>query len=149
MPTLHDKIVGHAYRKIIDPKINLKDYEIVPPQAVASTRILMEMRARLGDPGSPFTPSGEKLMNLIIAIWEDGYPKDAREWYKEREEYQRAELDISTQVKRRTGRSLASFPGVIYSLTRQLFPGFDPAWPRKTVIKMVRKWPMFRFANRV
>ena len=126
----------------------LQDYEVIPAQAVASTQILMKMWERLGKPKTPFTPSGAKLMDIIIATWEDGYPKQARDWYEERREYQKAELSISTQVHRRTGRSLASYPLPIYSLIKRLFEGFDPA-ERKNCIKMVKRWPQFRMANKV
>ena len=124
------------------------EYEVIPPQAVASTQILMKMWERLGRPKTPFTPSGAKLMDIIIATWEDGYPKQAREWYETRKEYQRNELPISTQVSRKTGRSLASYPLPIFNLMRRLFEGFNPA-ERKNCMKMVKKWPMFRMANKI
>ncbi len=150
MSALHDKIIGHADKKIIDPKVDsvLAEYDVIPPQAVISTKILMDMWERLGKPKTPFVPSGEKLMNIIIAIWEDGYPRQAREWYKERENYQKSELSISTQVSQHTGRSLASYPLPIYNVMKRLFKGFEPA-ERKNCIRMVRKWPMFRMANRI
>jgi hypothetical protein len=87
-------------------------------------------------------------MNIIIAIWEDGYPRQAREWYESRKEYQNNELSISTQVSRRTGRSLASYPMPIYNVMRRLFKGFDPA-ERNNCMKMVKKWRMFQMANKV
>jgi len=150
MPNLHDKIIGNAdLKKIHDPKVNLRDYEEIPPQAVASAQILMKMRDTLGRPESPFIPSGEKLMSIIIAVWEDGYPLQAREWYESRKEYQNNEMSITSQVHKHTGRSLASYPEPIYNMVRKLFPGFDPATPRDNAIKMVRKWPMFRMANKV
>ena len=43
------------------------EYEVIPPQAVASSQILMKMWERLGRPKTPFTPSGAKLMDIIIA----------------------------------------------------------------------------------
>lgn len=133
-----------------DPKLKkyLAEYEVIPPQAVASTQILMKMWESLGRPNTPFTPAGTKLMNIIIAIWEDGYPKQAREWYEERRDYQRAEKSITEQVHQHTGRSLASYPLPIYNLIKRLFKGFDPA-ERKNCMKMVKKWPMFRMANKV
>jgi len=123
------------------------EYEVIPPQAVASVQILMDMWQRLGRPKTPFTRSGEKLMNIIISIWEDGYSLQARQWYEERKEYKKNELSISTQVQKRTGRSLASYPLPIYNLMKKLFQGFDPA-ERKNCMKMIRKWPIFQMANR-
>lgn len=131
-----------------DPKLSLEEYEVIPPQAVAATQILIDMWEKLGRPKTPFTRPGEKLMNIIIAIWEDSYPTQRNKWYADRKEYQKNELDISTQVSRRTGRSLASYPLPIYSMMRKMFEGFDPA-KRENCIKMVRKWPMFRMANKV
>jgi hypothetical protein len=65
-----------------------------------------------------------------------------------RAEYQKEELPISTQVARKTGRSLASYPLPIYNIMKKVFPGFDAA-KRNNAIKMVKKWPIFRMANRV
>lgn len=149
MPKLHDHLRGLADRKkIVDPKLNLDEYEVIPPQAVASANILTDFWIRLGRPNTPFTPAGEKLMKLIIATWEDGYPKEMREWYKDRQDYQKAEMGITEQVHQRTGRSLASYPMPIYNMMKKLFVGFDPT-ERKNCIKLVRKWPMFRMANKV
>ena len=141
MPQLHD-------HSIVDPKLNLDEYEVIPPQAVASASILTKFWIELGRPNTPFTPTGEKLMNIIIATWEDGYPKQMREWYRDRKEYQKAEMRITDQIHQRTGRSLASYPMPIYAMMKKLFVGFDPA-ERKNCIKMVRKWPMFRMANKI
>lgn len=126
----------------------LKDYEVVPPQAVASAKVLVDMWTQLGRPATPFTPSGEKLMNIIIAIWGDGYPTQEREWLKDRKEYQNSELSITEQVHRHTGRSLASYPMPVYQMMKTVFKGFDPA-ERKNCMKMVRKWPIFRMANKI
>lgn len=147
MPSFHDKIIGHA-DKIKDPKVNLNDYEVIPPQVTASARIIVDMWIRLGRPTTPFTPAGSKMMNIIIAIWEDGYRKQVREWHKDRANYQKSELGLTEQVHKRTGRSLASFPLPIYNMMRTVFRGFDPA-ERSNCIKMVKKWPLFRMANKV
>lgn len=124
------------------------EYEYIPPQAVASTKILMDMWERLGKPQTPFTDAGAKLMNIIIAIWEDGYPKQSRVWYKERAEYKKNEMSVSEQVSKHTGRSLASYPLPIYNMMKQLFPTFNAA-ERKNCMKLIRKWPMFQMANKV
>ena len=131
-----------------ETKFDPNEYEVIPPQAVASVKILMKMWEKLGRPKTPFTPSGAKLMNIIIAVWEDGYPREAREWTAARKEYQKEELPISTQVSKKTGRSLASYPLPIYNIMGKLFIGFKPA-ERKNCMKMVKKWPMFRLANKV
>ena len=163
MPAIIDKIVGVAdkveqrkeqlqyldsIKKIKDPNINLDDYEEIPQQAVVSTQILVDMWNKLGRPETPFTENGAKLMNIIISIWEDGYPMQARMWYEERKQYQLNELSISQQVIRKTGRSLASYPLPIYNMMKKCFHGFDPA-ERDNAIKLVKKWPQFRMANKI
>jgi len=126
----------------------LKDYEVIPPQAVASAKVLVDMWERLGRPTTPFTPSGAKLMDIIIAIWEDGYPAQVRKWIADRKEYQNSELSLTEQVHRRSGRSLASFPMPVYKMMKTIFKGFNST-ERENCMKMVRKWPQFRMANRV
>ncbi len=124
------------------------NYDIMPKAASAGSKIISDMYIRLGRPENPFTPSGEKLMNIIIAVWEDLYPKEAKVWYDERRDYKSAELTISEQVTRRTGRSLASYPFAIYQIMRTVFPTIEPA-ERATCMKMIARWPMFQMANKV
>lgn len=126
----------------------LKGYEVVPPQAVASAKVLVDMWERLGRPTTPFSPSGGKLMNIIIAIWGDGYPEQERAWLKDRKTYQNSELSITEQVHKHTGRSLASYPMPVYQMMKTVFKGFNPT-ERKNCMKMVKKWKMFRMANKV
>jgi len=149
---IHDHIVGHADQKkpIKDLKVDevMEEYYIVPPQAVTSAKVLVDMWERLGRPANPFTDAGAKLMNIIIAVWEDGYPAHVREWLKDRKDYQNNEMRITDQVQQHTGRSLASYPLPVFNMMKQLFPDFNPA-ERKNCMKMVRKWPIFRMANRV
>ena len=131
-----------------DTTFKLDDYEVIPPQAVASVQILMKMWEQLGRPETPFTPSGAKLMNIIIAVWEDGYPDQARKWAADRQEYKKNEMSVKEQVSKKTGRSLASYPLPIYNIMGKLFPKFKAA-ERKNCMKMVRKWPIFRLANKI
>lgn len=126
---------------------NINEFEEIPASSVAASKILTDMWARLGKPNTPFTPSGEKLMNIIISVWYDLYPKEAIGWEEDRKEYKKSELSITEQVHKRTGRSLASYPSPIYYMMKKLFKGFEPA-KRENCMKMVKKWPMFRFANR-
>ena len=125
-----------------------EEYDVIPPQAVASVQILLKMWEQFGKPKTPFTKSGAKLMEIIISVWEDGYPADVVKWKADREEYKKSELPISTQVKKKTGRSLASYPLPIYGMMKKLFVGFDPT-ERKNCMKMVKKWKMFQMANKV
>lgn len=129
-------------------KIGNEIYDEVHPQAVVASKVVVDMWIGLGRPTDPFTEAGKKLMNIIIAVWEDCYPKDASEWYAARKEYQDAELTIKEQIKQKTGRSLASYPYAVFAMMNAVFVGFDPT-ERKNCIKMVAQWPIFRFANKV
>lgn len=125
-----------------------EDYEIIRPEAVQTSKYVVDMWLKLGKPKDPFSDQGKKLVELMIAGWEYCYPFEAREWYEMRKEYQGAEMSIHDQVKQKTGRSLASYPYPIYAMMTAVFKGFDPA-ERNNCIKMVKEWPMFRFANKV
>lgn len=123
-------------------------YEEVHPLAATASKVIVDLWKQLGRPANPFTTSGKKLMDAIIVVWEECYPKDAHEWYAARKQYQDAELTIQEQVKKHTGRSLASYPYAVFAMMNAVFAGFDPT-QRENCIKMVAQWPQFRFANRV
>lgn len=125
----------------------LKDYEEIPVTAVAASKWLVNIWERLGKPETPFTESGQKLMNVIIIVWQELYPKEAKEWLEARKEYKTNELSISTQVSQHTGRSLASYPFQIFMMMKKLFPTFKPG-ERENCMKMVSIWPMFLMANK-
>ena len=124
-----------------------EEYEEVPQTAVLSSKWLVEAWERLGKPETPLTPSGQKMMAVIITTWEELYPEEAKEWHKSRDVYKRNELPISEQVHKRTGRSLASYPFFIFQVMRRVFPKFKPG-DRDSCMKLIRVFPMFRFANR-
>lgn len=129
-------------------KIGDEEYEEIPQEANAAARIIADMYIKLGRPQDPFTESGAKMMDIMIAVWEDLYPIDAKLWFEERKEYKNNEMSMTEQVRKHTGRSLASYPLPIYNMMKKVFRGFDPA-ERKNCMKMVKKWPMFQYANRV
>ena len=129
-------------------KIDGKTYDVIRPEAVEASKILADTWIRLGKPVDPFSVAGKKIVNLIIAIWEDTYPLQAHMWIEERKHYQSAEKTIHEQVSQKTGRSLASFPYPVYQMIIKTFKGFDPA-ERKNCMKFVKEWPIFRFANKV
>lgn len=126
----------------------MSNFEEIPPVSVLASRMLADFYVKQGSPDSPFTKSGAKIVNMIIAIWKDLYPKEVIEWEKERKEYKESEKSIKDQVKQRTGRNLASYPYPIYRLLKVTFPEIKLG-ERKTCIKFVKKWPMFQLANRV
>lgn len=123
-------------------------YDIPTRHAAAIVEAIVSTWERLGKPEDPFSREGEKLMRVIVATWEDTYPEESRRWYEERKEYQKEELDIRTQVSRQTGRSLASYPYYIYTILRKIFPKVKFG-ERKTAMKMAKKYPMFKFANKI
>lgn len=129
-------------------KLGEEEYSVIDPAAVQASKILVDSWIKLGKPTDPFSPSGKKIVNLIIAIWEDCFPIQRELWYGERKKYQESEMSIGEQVRKGTGRSLASFPVPVYHMLTKTFKGFDPA-ERKNCIKMVKEWPLFRFANRI
>lgn len=125
-----------------------EEYEVVPAPAVAASKVLVDMKTRLGNPDDPYSKQGKKLMDIMIAVWEDLWPSEAKKWHEDRREYQVAEMTIKEQVHKRTGRSLASIPYPIYELMRKLFPTYKLSH-RDDYIKLVKHYPIFRFANKV
>ena len=128
-------------------KIGEEEYEEIPAEANAGAIIISDWWIKLGKPDTPLTDSGEKLMNIMIAVWEDLYPRERIEWLALRQEYKKAELSMLEQVRKQTGRSLASYPLPLYNMMKKVFPNFDPT-KRDNAMKMVKKWPMFLMANK-
>lgn len=124
------------------------EYEEVPQEANAASRIIAEMYIKLGKPQDPLSESGKKVVNIMIAVWEDLFPLQAKMWYEDRKDYKTNELSTTEQVRKHTGRSLASYPLPIYNMMKKVFPKFDVA-ERKNCMKMVKEWPMFQMANKV
>jgi hypothetical protein len=145
-----NKRMGTQKPKISDPAIDsiLDQMEEIPQAAIAASKWLTDIYVRLGRPQSPFTESGEKLVNVIIATWKELYPQEASDWFDTKRDYQKEELDITSQVHQKTGRSLASYPYPVYKMLRQVFPTIKFG-ERKTAIKMARRFPIFKFANRI
>ena len=129
-------------------KIGNDIYEIPTDQAVAVSNAITYAWSKLGKPETPFSESGRKLMQVIFAAWEDTYPFEYQEWKGMRDEYQGSEMDISEQVSKQTGRTLAAYPMFVLQLIKKLFPNFDPI-QRDNCIKMAREYPMLRMANRI
>jgi len=120
----------------------------VSPQRIVVSKVLADWWVKLGRPTTPLSKSGQKLMDIIIATWEDLFREESVLWYKEREDYKKSELPISKQVEKHTGRSLASYPMYIYQVMKGLFPNFNST-ERKNCFKMCRKWPMFQMAKKL
>lgn len=127
--------------------IDGEEYEEIPRNVNAATLILEKLYSSLGRPQEPFSEAGQKMMNTMLAVWEDLYPSQAKAWYEQRKEYQNAELSISEQVSKSTGRSLASIPGPVYKMMRVFFPEFKHE--RENFIKLAQRWPQLRMANKI
>lgn len=132
---------------ISDTVLGQKDFDEIPPTAVAASKWLVEIWERLGRPEDPFSTSGTQVMNVIIAVWEELYPKESKDWHQSRKDYKKAELSIREQLAGHTGRSLASYPYPIFGMMKTIFPNFKPA-NRENCMKIVSKWPMFQMANK-
>jgi hypothetical protein len=149
---IRDNIVGLAdKKKIVDSKTDsiLKDYVEVPQILIGASQWAVDAWIRLGRPSSPFTDSGERLMKVLISMWEELYPNDSKQWYADRAEYQKEELSVSTQISKHTGGSLASFPYPLFRLMKRFFPDikFSGIGGREVCKKMVRRFPMFRMSK--
>lgn len=150
---LDDAIMGDGNNLLVSKdlkslKLNEQDYEIIAPHVVAATNAIMYAKEKLGNPTSPTSEQGKKLMHVIVSVWEDLLPVEARDWHEARKDYQSNELDISTQVKNHTGRSLASVPLFIHKIMNLVFPDFDSS-KRESYIDLVKAFPMFRMANKI
>lgn len=128
-------------------KIGDEEYETIPETAVAASKWLVDLWETLGRPESPLTQSGEKLMNVIIAVWQELYPKDYSDWIEQRKDYKLSELDMKEQIRKHTGRSLASYPYHVFMIMKKVFPNFN-AGERGNCMKMIRKYPLFKMANK-
>ena len=81
-------------------KINNEEFVELPKEAVLASKWIVDIWVKLGKPQTPFTTSGSKLMNVIIAVWQDLYPLQVKEWTEERATYKKEELLITEQVHR-------------------------------------------------
>lgn len=124
------------------------DYEVIPPEAIAASKVLVDFKVRLGNPEDPYSESGKKLMELIISVWQDLYPLQWKMWNEERDEYKVAEKSTGEQVHQKTGRSLVSIPYPVYQLMQKLFPNFKMS-DREEYIKFANEYKIFQMANKI
>ena len=129
-------------------KLGSEVYDEIPKEALSASKAVVFAWEATGKPTTPLSTSGKKVMDVIIAVWEDLYPIERKLWLEERETYKKAELSIKEQIRKRTGRSLGSYPYPIYQMMKKVFPKFNST-ERKNMIKMVGKWKMFQFTNKV
>jgi uncharacterized protein (DUF3820 family) len=129
-------------------KLGENIYDTIPKEGVQATGILTNMWEYLGKPSTPLSKSGEKMMKVLIAVWEDLYPLEVKAHFADRTEYQNNELTINQQVHQHTGRSLISYPEHIFKFMKKIFPNFKLG-DRKNIMKLARKYPMFQMANQL
>lgn len=129
-------------------KIGEDEYEVIPGQAVAASKMLADAWEKAGKPDDPFSTQGKQIIMVIIAIWRDLYPGDAYEWFEMRKEHLNEEMSIREQVSKQTGRSLASIPLPVYRMMRKVFPEFKLN-TREESIKFVKEFPIFRMVNTI
>lgn len=148
-------IITDSASKILAPKpkndiveIGGEEYEVLPDVVNEALIAIMLTWDKLGRPKTVFSESGEKLMQVIIATWQDLYPKESRDWLQARLEYKRDEKSISQQVSSHSGRSLASIPLYIHKIMKAVFKE-DTNLDRKYYIKLVKDFPIFQMANKV
>lgn len=122
-------------------------YDIPTRQAVAVSSAISTIWKDLGRPRDPFCESGKKLMKVIIATWEDTYPELSKRWYEDRKETINSQMTAREQVHQHTGRNLASYPMYIYQIMKKVFPTVKLS-DRKTCLKMVKHYPMFRLVEK-
>lgn len=134
-------------KQVKEVKIGEDVYSEIPKEVLIYSKWATDLWTRLGKPTSPLGENGQKLMSVIIAGWEDLYPLEAKDWYADRQEYQNNELDVMTQIRKETGRSLASFPVPIFRMMRKFFPKFKLN-KRENVVEIVKKFPVFRMARK-
>lgn len=123
-------------------------FEEVPKAAILASKYLADAVYKLGKPHTPLTPSGQKVMAIIHAIWEELYPLDAKTWRSEIIEYQTNEMGIREQVAKQTGRSLASIPLPIFQMMTRCFPNYKLD-TRDQWLKFLKKYPVYRVANKL
>lgn len=126
----------------------LDGYEEIPKSAILASKYLSDIVIKLGQPESPLTENGQKVMAIIHAIWEELYPLDAKTWTNEMNEYKSVEMTIREQVHKGTGRSLASVPLPIYQMMMRCFPDYKLD-TREQWMKFLKKYPLYRAANKL
>lgn len=124
------------------------EYDEIPKEALQLSAMLTNAYIAVGRPEDPLSTNGRKLIKIVLAAWEDLYPHDVVEWKAARDEHLSAEMSISEQVSKRTGRTLGSYPAPVYFILCKLFPKFKFT-ERENMIKIVREFPIFRFVNKI
>lgn len=120
-------------------------YELPPDQAVIITEYFMRVWEKLGKPSDPLSRTGMAMVDSVILAYEKTFPEEWHQWLENRKEYQDNELTLHEQIN--TGRSLASYPLFIYNALKRLFPNTDFS-NREFVLKFIKLYPAFRFANK-
>lgn len=127
-----------------DPGVYYEEFTL---DQVNVAEYLFNIWERSGMPDTPFSAAGKQVMEAIFDAWQVILPQEVIEWKRERDEYQANEMTIKQQVRKGTGRTLASYPPLVYTLIKKMFPNLK--MDRTTHIKLAREYPMLKFANRI
>lgn len=124
-----------------------EEYDVIPGEAVAASRAIVDVHERLGRPDTPLSDAGSKVMDVIVSVWEDLYPDQRKRRWNEIKKYRKNEISNRQKVKKKTGRNLASIPTPVYSMMRKVFPNFKMD-NREDFMKLVRKYPYFQVTEK-
>ncbi len=147
MPVFSHVKTGNLYMKDRTITIDGQEYYQPTRQGYAISDTISKLWDNLGRPETPFSKTGEKLMDVIIATWEDTFPDQYKEWIKEREQMHQAEISNREKIKKHTGRNLAAYPMYVYKMIKLVFPEFKFS-ERENQLKLVKKWPLFKMVRK-
>ena len=134
-------------RENVDIEIDGEQYYIPGKTAIDAANLLTYAWDEAGKPDTLFSDGGDKIMTVLVSMWQDLYPEESKQWMEDRKEYQDNELESSEQIRKETGRSLASVPMFFHTTLKALFK--DEEMDREYYKKLVKKYPMFRMTNKV
>lgn len=125
------------------------DHEVVlvPQDKYLAVDYLIKIWESVGRPTEPFSKSGLRVVEAIIEVWKVILPEEYVEWKKIRDDYQRSEKDIHTQVREGTGRISVSMPRLFVTLIHKMFP--DYKMDKSFFVKLAKHFEIFRFANKI
>lgn len=131
-----------------DVQVGEDTYDVPTAARLLYAEYITRVWEKLGCPRTIYSDAGKKLVEALIYGWEKTYVQDAVARRIERAEYQANEMEIKDQVRKETGRSLASIPTMILFLMRRLFSE-DMPFKREWHIYLVQHFDFFRYANKI
>ena len=127
-------------------KIDDEGYDVPTETAIYLSAYLAKAWEKLGKPDDIFSESGKKLLRVIISSYEDLFPEEYKLWRNEIDDYRKREMSIKEQVRKHTGRSLASIPLYINEMIKIFYSNKQD---RKFWIKLMKIFPELQVTNKV